>query len=465
MHGPGKTSEERVAGLGRLAIDRAQRPRHSRRPWVLVLALLAAVAALAAGGGWWYYRTTGVNIAAALTRRPVRVTLAAVPRQPQTRQAPVVLLATGRIVSDRKVNVATKVSGQIVELNVEQGDHVEQDQVLARIEDVIYRAQRDEAAAIVSGNKLAVARAETEHVRAAASVTEARADLELEQRNYQRLERLRGGGQASDFEFLNARNRYQAAAAALEVAQAAEASTLTAIELARSELAASESVLRIAQKRLDDCAIVAPIAGVILERNAQVGDFLAFEGGRGANANAQLVSIADMSLLRVEIDVTERDVHRLYAGQRARITPDANPAHVYDGSLMWIDPLGNYAKATVQVKVRIENPGPDLRVEGSAKVEFLGATEETASDGDKPPVQWLPKSMLKLTPGSDEALVFSVIKGRAAAHPVRIGARSDTAVEVLSGVYPGMELIAEGLAEIEDGAPVEVTGTVDFGDL
>ncbi|NOT00837.1 MAG: HlyD family efflux transporter periplasmic adaptor subunit [Phycisphaerales bacterium] len=385
---------------------------------------------------------------------PVRdVTLFVVPAT-EGAGSRVVMVANGKIVSDRQVNVATKVSGQIVELNVEQGDTVEQNHVLARVEDVVYRAQRDEAAAVAARRNLEVAHAGSERARARAAIVQARADLELERRNYDRLERLHASDQASDFEFDNARNKAESAAAALDVAVAEEQAAAIAVNVNQAEADAAGAGLRQLQQRLDDCAIRAPIPGVILERNAQVGDFLAAEGGRGANANAQLVKIADMTLLRVEIDVSERDVQRIYAGQAARITPDAAPGAGYDGAVMWIDPIGDYAKATVQAKVRIHKPGAGLRVDGSAKVEFL----DRATDGGTVPAEgaWIPKSAVQAAADGASGTVYTVAGDRAVATLIAIGARTEQSVEALSGVRPGMQLIGDHLEDMHDGTPVRV---------
>lgn len=456
--------------LSKLKIDQADRPTGSTRRTIrALLALTILIIGLGIAGAFWYYRTTGRNVIAALTRPPVDVSVMVIPdveTDAGTGQ-PVVLVASGKIVSDRKVNVATKVSGQIVELSVEQGDRVEAGQVLARIEDVVYVAQRDEAAAHVERNRIAVTRAMAEDQRARATVEQLQAQFEFEQRNFERLSALYAQQRASDLEYLNARNTFEAAKAALDAARSAAASATATVEWSKAELSASEAVLRVLQKRVDDCAIRAPIGGVVLERNAQVGDFLAAEGGRGANANAQLVSIADMSLLRVEVDISERDVGRLFPDQPARITPDANRSKTCDGKILWIDPQGNYAKATVQVKVRILDPGPDLRVEGSAKVEFLARTSEAGRNATPAAPQsfWLPLSAVKISSDGSRAFVFTIDKDRAVAHDVRIGARTDKTVEVLSGVFAGMRIVAQNVDAVEPGARLHVSRTVSAGDL
>lgn len=457
-----RVTPEKMTGLSRLAIERSQRPTTSRQGWWLLAGIVAVVAALSAGAAWWYYRETGTNIVAALSEQPLDVNLLVVPDLSKAADS-VVLVANGKIVSDRRVDVATKVSGQIVELTVEQGDTVTEGQVLARIEDIVYRAQRDEAAANLSRNVHAVEQARAEHDRAVAAIEQARAEFNFTDYNFRRLQRLDGTNEASEFEVTDAKNRYEATKAALDVALATEKSRATAIQLSEADRQGSEAGLRMLQKRLDDCAIRAPISGVVLQRNAQVGDFLAAEGGRGANANAQLVSIADMSFLRVEIDVSERDVQRIRPDQPARITPDAQRSHVYDGKVMWIDPIGDYAKATVQVKTRIFDPGPDLRIDGSAKVEFLSPNVPKDGAAAKP-VLWLPKSAVKLVPGSDDAIVFTVIDGRASPNVVKIGAKAEKDVEILSGAYAGMKIIAENVDKIEAEARVNVQRTLDTVD-
>lgn len=451
------TVKDSSAALSGLRIDRAQRPDERRRGRTPLVIMCVIVVLAAAGGAWWYWTTTGVQIAAALAGPVVDVKLLEVSVPTAASSNPISLVATGKIVSDRRINVATKVSGQIVEMMVEQGDKVEQDQVLARIEDVVYRAQRDEASANVARQRYEHDRAKSEHARAVAAIDQARAIREFEERNFERLDGLFRAKQASENERLDAKNRYEAAAAAVAVAEAAAESAKIAIDTAQAQLRAVEAAERSTQKRLDDCAIRAPIGGVVLERNAQVGDFLAAEGGRGANANAQLVAIADMSLLRVEIDVSERDIHRVRPNQPTRITPDADRSRVYDGRVMWVDPVGDYARATVQVKVRVRDPGPNLRISGSAKVEFLGESTSVAQE-DTPVPYWIPKDAVKLLPDDAGAVVFTVRDDRAIATPIEIGVRSGDLFEVLSGLGAGMRIIADNADDLTDDTRVRIIG-------
>jgi RND family efflux transporter MFP subunit len=396
--------------LRSLRIPREQRPaaaagaRATRSPTVLVLLLL--VLGMAGYIAWtrWGERLPGLSPAS----QPASVRLVKVEARLTAETTPT-LTATGKIVSDHHVDVATKVSGQVVALFFEQGDWVERGQLLARIEDVLPRARRDEAIA---------------------NRAKARAAFEYQKVNFERVQDLSQSGQASDIELAEAHRAYDEALALV---------------------AAADAELAYADKVLSDCQVDAPIAGVMLERNVEVGDFVAAEGGRGAMANAQVGSIADMSKLRVEVDVNELDVGRLQPGMPCVVVPDSSKDRRYRGHVLWLDPSANYAKATVQVKVRIEKPDEYLRIEGAAQVQFLAAEPQAATSPGAG--LWIPCSAV-LRNADGGARVFVARAGRFIAVPVRLGARERDSVEVLSGLVDGQEVAAEGVDRLTDGQPV-----------
>lgn len=322
----------------------------------------------------------------------------------------VVLTATGKIVSDHRVQVSTKVSGQIVELRFEQGDRVARGQVLARIEDVNYRALRDQAQAMLE---------------------KSRATRAFEEVNFARIERLHKIGQAPDIEFVNARR---------------------SLDEARAQVAANEAALDYGEKALRDTQIVAPISGVILERNVEVGDFVAAEGGRGAMANSQFAAIADMSTLRVEIDVSELDIAKLHKDMRCRVTPDAYKDRRYHGHVLWLDPGANYSKATVQVKVRIDKPDDFLRVEGSAQVTFLAGSDDGGSMAGG---IWIPKSACRCDANGKSGKVFVLADGRLRETGVRIAAELNGQLRIASGLSAGQQIASEGIEKLADGQKVK----------
>jgi HlyD family secretion protein len=211
-----------------------------------------------------------------------------------------------------------------------------------------------------------------------------------------------------------------------------------------------QATLAWTQKMLADCEVTAPIDGVVLERNVEVGDFVAAEGGRGAMANSQFAAIADMSALRVEVDVSELDISRLRRNMPCQISPEAYKDRKYRGHIMWIDPGANYSKATVQVKVRIDNPDDYLRVEGSAQVVFL-----TEAPGSRPASQpaaiWVPVSAVQAAAGDREGKVFRVVDNRLRSTRVLLGRHSSGQIEVLSGLSDGDSIAADQLDTLKDG--------------
>lgn len=316
-----------------------------------------------------------------------------------------VLTATGKIVSDHIVSVATKVSGQIVELRFEQGDSVEQGQMLAFIEDVKYKARRDEAAAILSRSQ---------------------ATLEFAKTNFERVKKLVGLESAPSIEYADAKRT---------------------LDEAQAQVHAAGAALEWAEKTLIDTKVLAPISGVILERNVEVGDFVAAEGGIGAQANARFAVIADMEKLRVEVDVSELDIARLRDAMPCVIVPDAYKDRRYNGHIMWIDPGANYSKATVQVKVRIDHPDEYLRVDGSAQVTFMPEPVENSED-QKASI-WVPRSAIVERDGA--MAVFAVVDGRFRRQPITPGRASADRVEVLAGLTPGQTIAAASAETINDG--------------
>ncbi|MFQ5423315.1 MAG: efflux RND transporter periplasmic adaptor subunit [Phycisphaerae bacterium] len=400
--------------LGRLRIDKAHRPatpaRASRRGrlWAVV-AVLLAVGAAAYG---WRARLTGALATGLHGPAEVSLITAVLRDEPG---APPILTATGKIVSDHRVNVATKVSGQIVELSFEQGDFVRQGQVIARIEDVNYKARRDNAAAKLERSK---------------------ARLEYAGANFDRVKRLYATDNAPEIEHANIKSECEAA---------------------RAQVAADAADLTEAQWRLDECAVKAPINGVVLTRNVEVGDFVAAEGGFGGMANSQFATIADMTKLRVEVDISELDIARIKEGMPCRVTPDAYKDRHYDGFVLWVDPGANYSKATVQVKVRINDPDPFLRVEGTARVDFVTARSETAAPS-KDKTIWLPASAVRLGASPTYATVFVYRDGRINETAVSIRGRTDRQVEIVSGLTPGSRVVARPTDELRDGQSVRPAG-------
>ena len=417
--------------LRSLSIRREQRPQaraggaFARGRSIAIGLIVFLLVALGGYLGWDRFgRPTGDGNNAA--KGETAVSLLKVSGQRGPSSGPV-LTATGKIVSDHRVAVSTKVSGQIVALYFEQGDRIERGQILAKIEDDIYRARRDEAAALLE---------------------KAKATVEFTRVNFARVEKLYTEKQAPEIEYAEVKRAYDEAVA---------------------QLAAAEATLDGANKALGYCQVEAPISGVVLERNVEVGDFVAAEGGRGAMANSQFALIADMEKLRVEVDVSELDIARLHRDMPCVVIPDAYKDRRYSGHLLWIDPGANYAKATVQVKVRIDNPDDFLRVEGAAQVQFIAGDKPAEAGSAQPPTTdpagqvsttqrspglWVPAGACRVDAGGQTAKVLVVREGMLRETTVKLGRREGANIEVLDGLAEGQEIAADA-QKAKDGQTVQ----------
>jgi len=322
--GMGDEWTRRMRGLH---IDAERRsPAAGVRSGRLALGLLATLLALlAAVGGWTAlhsWRGSGAGPAA------VGPATAAKPAAGADAAAPV-LIATGEIVSDHVVTVTAQVPGPIVGVPVEQGRRVERGQLLAQIDEIDYRLRRD---------------------MQAAALRETEAVLEKARYDRDRTAALHAQQQISDAEWVAAS---------------------TALARAEAQLAAARAALALAEQQLSDCRITAPIAGTVLERHVEVGEFVTPEGGEYRGVKTQVATIADTEHLRVEVDVFEEDISRIRANMQCAIVPDAYRQRRYAGRVLWVDPRGDYSKGAVGVKVRIENPDEFTRIGGGARVEFL----------------------------------------------------------------------------------------------
>jgi multidrug efflux pump subunit AcrA (membrane-fusion protein) len=118
---------------------------------------------------------------------------------------------------------------------------------------------------------------------------------------------------------------------------------------------------------------------------------------------------------------------------------------------MWIDPGADYSKATVQVKVRIENPDDRLRVEGSAQVTFFPEVEAAVAAARTGPSLWIPATACLPDPSGQTATVFVAVNGRLRRSTVSIGRKVGGQIEVTRGLQEGQSIAADGLANLADG--------------
>lgn len=394
--------------LARLRIDRnapQTAPRRRRYGWWLLA--VAAVAAIA-------YWTVGRNAAV-----PVEVTTVslAYPSQAYT-----VLNATGYVVAQRKAAVASKATGRLEWLNVREGSQVKAGEVLARLESSDVAAQMKQAAAGVD-----VARANLEQ-----------GEAELKDAS-RALERSRD---------LLAKKFVSPAAHDTVVARQEKARA--AVSSLKASIAVALANLRAAQVAVEQTLIRAPFDGVVLTKNANVGDVITpFSSALGSQA--AVVTMADMSTLEVEADVSEANLARVSVGQHCEIRLDALPGERFRGVVHRTVPTVDRAKATVLVKVRFVDADSRILPEMSAKVAFLEREVAEAERAPRTAVQ--PAAVVERGGAS---VIFVVRDGRASQVTVKRGAAIGELLEV-SGVKAGDPVVLRPPERLRDGMAVAVT--------
>ena len=396
--------------LSKLKIDKsAEAFRPARRKLVYLLSIIF----LAVIVGFLYFK--GI-IVPAITVEVTTVT------QIYPSQTFSQLNATGYVVAQRKAAVASKLTGRLVALMVEEGSRVKEGQVIARMENEDTLAARDQAEANLR--------------TAGANLELARAELVDASRSFQRNKELVGKEYISKSDYDLSETRYKKAEAAANAAEAA--------------VRASAAALQGANVALEYSLIRAPFDAVVLTKNADIGDIVT-PIGAAANAKAAVVTIADMSSLEVEADVSETNLYLVKAGQPCEIQLDALPDSRFRGVVHTIVPTADRTKATVLIKVRFLDKDPRVLPEMRAKVSFLSRPVKRGENKLRTVVNGA-----ALINRSEQRAVFLVKENRVVETPVRTGALLGDMVEVLNGVKAGDKVVVKPPQELKNGARIKV---------
>lgn len=383
---------------------------------------------------WWWVATPVFVIAAAaalyaLLPRAVPIQVAVA--QPVANAAvgsSSILDASGYVVARRQATVSAKITGKVVAVGIEEGQRVERDEIIARLDDTNAKAG------------VAQARAELEQARAnlrAAEVAFTNAKPTF-QRNEQQLARAVISAQTFD----TAKASYDAARTGLDVAA-------RAVEVASARVA-------LAQRNLDDTVVRAPFAGIVTVKAAQEGEMVSPMSAGGGFTRTGIGTIVDMSSLEVEVDVSENFIQRVSADQPATITLNAYPDWSIPAHVIAIIPTADRAKATVKVRVGFTVGDARILPEMGARVAFHDSKaprDALAGAVAQQPVL-VPKESVQAD--GDTGVVFVIADGGVERRTVRLGAQSAAGQVVLAGLQAGTRLARGDLSLLMDGSKVRV---------
>jgi len=395
--------------LSQLSIDRSAKARGARRrrfggKWTIG-ALVAVV--------------IGVLVAWRVATAPIPVETATVTTAYPT-QAITVLNATGRVVAWRKAAVSTKATGRLEWLGVQEGTRVKAGDIIARLENADVAAARDSAVANIAAAK--------------ANLEQGEAELRDADVNLRRTRDL------YEKKFISG--------AALDTAVARDEKAKAAIAAQKAGIGVAQANARQAQVALEQTLIRAPFDGIVLTKNANVGDILT-PFSSATDSKGAVVNMADMATLEVEADVSETSIAKVRPGMPCEIQLDAYPDMRLRGSVSRIVPTVDRTKATLLVKVSFVDQDPRVLPDMSAKVAFL--EREARPEERVPVVAVRPEAVVER---AGKSVAFT-IDAKDVAHEVAVGkpVKLGDLVEV-SGVKPGDKVVLKPPAKLADGARV-----------
>ncbi|MCK4857209.1 MAG: efflux RND transporter periplasmic adaptor subunit [candidate division Zixibacteria bacterium] len=394
------TNSESV-DLSTLKIDREKRtgPPGRWKRWLHLLWILVPVVI------YFAYQLTLTEITPSTKINTTRVELLT------GTEAAAELVATGYVVAQIKAAVASKATGRLEVLNVEEGDQVLQGDVVGILENEDIKAN------------LRLARA---------NLKAARAESTMAAQNYFRQRELLKSGSSTEDVLEAATAAYYGAAAGVE---------------------ARIALVRVAEVGYENTFIRAPFDGTVLRKHADVGEMVA-PFASASSARGAVVTLADMSSLEVEADVSESNIQKVKPGAPCEIILDAYPTSKYAGYVKKIVPTADRSRATVLTKIAFRQIDERVLPEMSARVNFLPVRPDSLPQEGKP-VLVVRKNALTMREGKQ--VVFRVVDGRALLTEVEVGRQLGDVTEIISGLREGEEVILSPAGGLESGDKVELS--------
>lgn len=334
----------------------------------------------------------------------------------------VLLNASGYVTPQRRATVAAKITGRVTGVFFTEGMHVREGFVLATLDD--------------SDAQRALASAKADRNATAASI----ADLEVQLKN-------------AEIEFHRAQ---VLASSGVQSQQALDTATMTAnslrakIAYAKEQVAAGDARIKEAQQVVDNCVIRAPFEGIIVSKDAQIGEMVSPISAGGGFTRTGIATLVDMASNEIEVDVNENYIARVKPHQEVTATLDAYPDWKIPCHVRTIIPTADRQKATVQVRIAFDKLDPRILPDMGVKVTFLGENNKQAQKTEGVVV---PQDAVR----SDGAqkIVFLVKDNHVERHAVKTGENRGAQTVVLAGLMAGDTVVVRGPADLKDGQVVE----------
>ena len=400
---------EQKPDLGALRIDdRKRKPAGAGKRVGIVLAVV--LGALVISGGVYTYIHQKPLVEVAVVQKPVV--------GPQA-----LLNASGYVTPQRRATVAAKITGRVTGVFFEEGLHVHTGFVLATLDD--------------SDAQKALASAKADRDATEAGIADLQVQLKNAQIQLHRAQELKAAGVQTQ--------------EALDNARMAADSLKAKIALSQEQVVAGDARIREAQQVVDNCVIHAPFEGIIVSKDAQVGEMVSPNSAGGGFTRTGIATIVDMNSNEIEVDVNEAYIARVQPGQEVTAVLDAYPDWQIPCRVRTIIPTADRQKATVKVRISFKKLDPRILPDMGVKVSFLGEEPKTAQVA---PALAIPQNAVR--DDSGQKIVFLVKENRVERRAVKIGANRGSETEILAGLVPGDTVVVGGPADLHDGQTIDI---------
>ncbi len=346
------------------------------------------------------------------------------------------VVATGKVTPITKVEIKSKASGIVKKLYVDTGDRVKQGQLLAELDKVEIEAQVNSARAQLLSSQANLKSAEADEKRA--EVDAQGVDIPTLQRAYDRAKEMSKDGVVSQSALDDAERSYILAVNKRDVARAQLTVNKAKVAQAQAEVEKDQASLSQFEEQLSYTTITAPIDGVVLSRDVEVGDAVSSILVLGSGATL-VMTLGDTSEVYVKGKVDESDIGKVYLGQPARIRVETFKDKTFTGHVTKISPMGVEKDnvTTFEVRVSINNPGGELKAEMTANAEILLDEHHN--------VLMIPESALLYDKDKKASVDIPDPRGKDGMKkiPVTIGISNGVKTEVIAGLKQGEEVVLQ----------------------
>ena len=351
------------------------------------------------------------------------------------------VVASGRIITPQRASVGAVITGRVARIPVEQGQSVKRGDVLIVLDDEDERASVAQASGAVAQAEARLRQLREVSLPAAEqALIQAQANLTQARQQHDRAKELKAKGFVSQAALDDAQRNLDVAESQLRAAKLQVATNRPSgsdFALAQTALAQARATLGVAQAKLDQTVILAPVDGTLISRNVEPGNVV--------QSGKELMALAPEGETQVVVQIDEKNLAQLRIGQHALASADAFPRERFAAVLVYINPGIDALRGSVEVKLRVPKPPGYLRQDMTVSVDI----EVARSAG----TVVVPADTVRDANGA-QPWVLAVDGGRAVRRAVKLGLKGDGRVEVLDGVAPGDRLISASQAMVGSGQRV-----------